>query len=196
MLGPAVLVLAVAIAFLLQQCGDGGDGGSDGTVATTTTLGGSTTNADARLPDDDGRRRRRGGAGAAATARRQGVPDRGDRGSSTTPPRTPCAQVEAQTNIPVDGTVGRVTWQQLAAPIRRGDRGEAVLGAEELLALLGADIAPDDQFTNGTQALVMDFQRDNGLAVDGIVDIDTWRVMLALADRPRRPATAPTTATT
>ena len=29
----------------------------------------------------------------------------------------------------------------------------------------------------------MDFQRANGLAVDGVVDIDTWRVMLALADR-------------
>ena len=29
--------------------------------------------------------------------------------------------VEEATNIPVDGSVGRVTWQQLAAPIRRGD---------------------------------------------------------------------------
>ena len=71
-----------------------------------------------------------------------------------------------------------------------------MLGAEELLALLGADIVPDRQFTNGTQTIVMDFQRRNGLAVDGIVDIDTWRVLLALAaevPNPPAPATVPTT---
>ncbi len=194
-LGPAVLVLAVAIAFLLQQCGDGGDGGTDGTVATTTTIGSTTTNATLGFPTttvgDDG-------AVVLALQRLLAVKGFPIEASGFFDDATEDAvrQVEAQTNIPVDGTVGRVTWQQLAAPIRRGDRGDAVLGAEELLALLGADIAPDDQFTNGTQALVMDFQRDNGLAVDGIVDIDTWRVMLALADRVPATATAPTTATT
>ncbi|HEU4840291.1 MAG TPA: CHAT domain-containing protein, partial [Ilumatobacteraceae bacterium] len=193
-LGPAVLVLAVAIAFLLQQCGDGGDG-SDGTVATTTTIGGSTTNATLGFPTttvgDDG-------PVVLALQRLLAVKGLPIEASGFFDDATEDAvrQVEAQTNIPVDGTVGRVTWQQLAAPIRRGDRGEAVLGAEELLALLGADIAPDDQFTNGTQALVVDFQRDNGLAVDGIVDIDTWRVLLALADRLPATATAPTTTAT
>jgi len=53
----------------------------------------------------------------------------------------------------------------------------------------------------------MQFQRDQGLPVDGVVDLDTWRVMLALVDRlpaggpatattPAPPATAPAVATT
>jgi peptidoglycan hydrolase-like protein with peptidoglycan-binding domain len=106
--------------------------------------------------------------------------------------------VEQETNIPPDGIVGRVTWQQLAAPIRRGDSGTAVLAAEELLQLAGFDITPDNNFTNGTQDLVLQFQRRQGLPADGIVDIDTWRVLLALAFRAERPpvAAAPETATT
>jgi peptidoglycan hydrolase-like protein with peptidoglycan-binding domain len=95
--------------------------------------------------------------------------------------------LEQETNIPPDGIVGRVTWQQLAAPIRRGDSGPAVLAAEELLQLAGFDITPDDRFTNGTQDLVVQFQQRQGLPVDGIVDIDTWRVLLALAFRAQRP---------
>ncbi len=106
--------------------------------------------------------------------------------------------LEQQTNIPPDGIVGRVTWQQLAAPIRRGDSGQAVLAAEELLQLAGFDITPDDRFTNGTQDLVMRFQQRQGLPADGIVDIDTWRVLLALAFREQNPplAAGPPTTTT
>ena len=106
--------------------------------------------------------------------------------------------LEQETNIPPDGIVGRVTWQQLAAPIRRGDSGPAVLAAEELLQLAGFDIIPDDRFTNGTQDLVVQFQQRQGLPVDGIVDIDTWRVLLALAFRDQKPplAASPPTTTT
>ena len=93
--------------------------------------------------------------------------------------------------IEPDGTVGRLTWQQLAVPLRRGDSGDAVLAAEELLALLGAEVGADDRFTNETQQLIIDFQAANGLAVDGVVDIDTWRVMLALVDQ-LPPAAGPT----
>jgi peptidoglycan hydrolase-like protein with peptidoglycan-binding domain len=95
--------------------------------------------------------------------------------------------LEQETNIPPDGIVGRVTWQQLAAPIRRGDSGPAVLAAEELLQLSGFDITPDDRFTNGTQDLVLQFQRRQGLPADGIIDVDTWRVLLALAFRAGPP---------
>ena len=106
--------------------------------------------------------------------------------------------LEQETNIPPDGIVGRVTWQQLAAPIRRGDSGQAVLAAEELLQLAGFDITPDDRFTNGTQDLVLQFQQRQGLPADGIVDIDTWRVLLALAFREQNPplAAGPPTTTT
>ena len=57
--------------------------------------------------------------------------------------------------------------------------------AEELLQLGRVRITPDDRFTNGTQDLVLAFQRRHGLPVDGIVDIDTWRVLLALASGAR-----------
>ena len=80
-----------------------------------------------------------------------------------------------------------------AAPHRSagGDSGPAVLAAEELLQLAGFDMpVPDDRFTNGTQDLVMQFQQRQGLPADGIVDIDTWRVLLALAFRSRTPPLA------
>ena len=63
----------------------------------------------------------------------------------------------------------------------------------------GFDITPDDRFTNGTQDLVVQFQQRQGLPVDGIVDIDTWRVLLALAFQGQNPPLAagpPTTTAT
>jgi peptidoglycan hydrolase-like protein with peptidoglycan-binding domain len=192
-LGPAVLVLAVAVAFLLQQCGSPDD--DDAGTTTTTSIGGSITNATLGFPTTSV-----GDDGPVVVALQHLLNVNGFpvavTGFFDDATEVAVEAIEEATNIPVDGAVGRVTWQQLAAPIRRGDESDAVLGAEELLALLGADIVPDRQFTNGTQRLVMDFQRGNGLAVDGIVDIDTWRVMLALAAKvpnPPAPATVPTT---
>jgi murein L,D-transpeptidase YcbB/YkuD len=41
---------------------------------------------------------------------------------------------------------------------------------------------------------VMQLQKRHGLATDGIIDVDTWRVLLALAaTAPAPPATATTT---
>jgi peptidoglycan hydrolase-like protein with peptidoglycan-binding domain len=198
-LGPAILVLAVTIAFLLQQCGSD----EDGAGTTTTTQRTVATNASLGFPTITV-----GDEGPVVLALQhllnvKGLPVTAS-GFFDDATEDAVRQVEANTNIPVDGTVGRVTWQQLAAPIRRGDVSDAVLGAEQLLDLLGFEVTPDRRFTNGTQALVTEFQRSNGLAVDGIVDIDTWRVMLALADAvpnppspapiPTQPATATTTA--
>ena len=87
--------------------------------------------------------------------------------------------LEGESNIPVDGNVGRVTWQQLVVPLRRGDTGQAVVAAELLLAEDGVDIEPDDRFALDTQAAVTQFQREHGLAVDGIVDTDTWEALIA-----------------
>ena len=64
-------------------------------------------------------------------------------------------------------------------PLRRGDTGEAVIAAELLLAENGVDIEPDDRFTLATQDAVIRFQTQHGLAVDGIVDADTWEALLA-----------------
>ena len=187
-LGPAVLVLAVAVAFLLRQCGGDGDSGT-----TTTTIGG-TANATLPFPTttvgDDGR---------IVLAMQRLLNEHGhpapQSGFFDDATEQHVENLEEAAGIEPDGTVGRLTWQQLAIALRRGDSGPAVLAAEELLAALDVGLpTADDQFTNGTQQVVMDFQRANGLAVDGVVDIDTWRVMLALADRlPPAEAVAPTT---
>ena len=62
-------------------------------------------------------------------------------------------QFEDSVGIPADGLVARLTWQQLIVPVKRGQEGEAVRALQLLLA--------------------------NGLNVDGIPDVDTWRVLLA-----------------
>ena len=86
---------------------------------------------------------------------------------------------EEEANIQPDGVVGRVTWQQLVVPVRRGDTGGEVFAAELMLAENGADLTPDERFSLETQDAVMAFQRANALAVDGLVDIDTWAALLA-----------------
>jgi peptidoglycan hydrolase-like protein with peptidoglycan-binding domain len=185
---PLALVAVVVIAGLvLRRCGADDDTGS----TTTTTVRSTPSNATLGFPTVVV-----GDEGPVVRALQRLLVEQGEdvevNGFFDDATEAAVERVEAAHNIPVDGTVGRVTWQQIGAPIRRGDRGPAVLGAEELLALLGADIVPDDQFTNATGAEVAAFQRANGLAVDSIVDIDTWRVMLAMVDRLPPDATVPT----
>jgi peptidoglycan hydrolase-like protein with peptidoglycan-binding domain len=188
--GPIALVAVLLVVVLsARACGGGGDTTTTTLPATTTTVTTTLGFPTVRVGDD--------GAVVVALQRlltQKGfpVPATGFFDDAT---EEAAKKVEEATNIPVDGVVGRVTWQQLAAPIRRGDQSEAVLAAEELLQLLGFDIVPDDRFTNGTQSIVQQFQRQHGLAADGIIDVDTWRVLLALAFRaPATPATtvAPT----
>jgi peptidoglycan hydrolase-like protein with peptidoglycan-binding domain len=183
--GPIALVAMLLVVVLTARaCGAGGD-------TTTTTLATTTTT----LPTLGFPTVRVGDDGAVVVALQRLLTQKGfpvpATGFFDDATEEAAKKVEEQTNIPVDGVVGRVTWQQLAAPIRRGDQGEAVLAAEELLQLLGFDVIPDDRFTNGTQAIVQQFQRQHGLATDGIIDIDTWRVLLALAFRA--PAATSTT---
>ena len=104
--------------------------------------------------------------------------------------------LEQQTNIPPDGIVGRVTWQQLAAPIRRGDSGAAVLAAEELLQLAGVRDHPRRPLHERHPGPRRAVPAAPGLPVDGIVDIDTWRVLLALAFRAQNPPLVAGPATT
>lgn len=88
-------------------------------------------------------------------------------------------QFEESVGIPPDGLVGRVTWQQLVVPLRRGQTGEAVRAFQLLLVENGIDTNVDGNYTLAVQQHVIDFQRANGLGVDGIGDVDTWRVLLA-----------------
>lgn len=54
-----------------------------------------------------------------------------------------------------------------------GDRGEAVKALQELLVRAGAKIAADGIFGPETRRAVLAFQRDHGLAEDGIAELRT-----------------------
>lgn len=72
--------------------------------------------------------------------------------------------------------------------IRFGDRGPAVRDVQQRLATLGAgDLVVDGTFGSSTWHAVRRFQRDRGLAADGIVGPETWRSLVeagfSLGDR-------------
>ncbi|MGW3661313.1 peptidoglycan recognition protein family protein [Streptomyces sp. NPDC005151] len=79
----------------------------------------------------------------------------------------------------VDGVAGRQTWNQLVAPLRRGDAGDAVRAVQSRLVSLGWTLVVDGQFGSGTQSAVVSFQSSKGLPADGVVDARTWSRLLA-----------------
>lgn len=79
-----------------------------------------------------------------------------------------------------------------APRLQRGSRGGSVRHLQRLLISRGYSCGPkgdDGIFLDGTQAAVVAFQRDHGLAVDGIVGGNTWRA-LSQSSPPRRPPPA------
>lgn len=68
-------------------------------------------------------------------------------------------------------------------PLAQGSRGEAVRDLQVRLASAGYAADPDGIFGPRTRAAVMAFQRESGLAADGIAGPDT---MAALGRRPAR----------
>ncbi|MCX4779934.1 peptidoglycan recognition protein family protein [Streptomyces sp. NBC_01264] len=73
-----------------------------------------------------------------------------------------------------DGIAGPQTWNQLVAPARRGDSGEAVKAVQGQLTAHGIATAVDGAFGPGTEAGVVRFQGTRSLPADGIVDARTW----------------------
>ncbi len=64
---------------------------------------------------------------------------------------------------------------QLPATLKRGSKGAAVKGLQNALKARGNDFGPvDGDFGPGTENAVKQFQRDSGLAADGIVGPNTW----------------------
>ncbi len=90
------------------------------------------------------------------------------------------------TGIEIDGLVGRATKAAIATRLlvtpevlRRGDRSDAVLLAQE--ALEGAGFSPgpaDGIFGRRTHDAVVAFQRTASLSVDGVVGPKTWSALL------------------
>ena len=74
-----------------------------------------------------------------------------------------------------DAAVGRIA--QSGPTLRIGASGPDVERLQALLKQHGGDLAPDGQFGPKTAAAVKSFQRQNGLAADGIVGPQTWQAL-------------------
>lgn len=64
--------------------------------------------------------------------------------------------------------------------LRKGSKGEEVKRLQTLLIMRGYDLGSygaDGDFGNKTLEAVKKFQKDNGLAVDGIVGVNTWAAL-------------------
>jgi len=84
-------------------------------------------------------------------------------------------------NIAADNIPGPRTLA--AAPtVRKGARGNITKWIQERLIYLGYNLSygADGIFGEGTRQAIMEFQRDNGLAPDGIAGKNTWRKLLGL----------------
>lgn len=77
-----------------------------------------------------------------------------------------------------DGKAGPQTWPKLIVTVRRGDRGEAVRGAQ----CLCVDVTVDGVFGPKTEAGVKAMQGFLHVAVDGIVGPVTWQALVANGD--------------
>jgi hypothetical protein len=92
--------------------------------------------------------------------------------TTTRPPTTTASTVTTPDQTPL-----RVALPQGQA-LHRGDRGAAVENLQKgLAALKFATGTPDGVFGATTEAAVVDFQQSNNLPPDGIVGIDTVRLL-------------------
>ena len=62
-------------------------------------------------------------------------------------------------------------------PIRRGDRGPAVIEINQILAELDLLTGGADEYDGATERAVRSFQQTRGLSVDGLVGDETWRAL-------------------
>jgi len=92
-------------------------------------------------------------------------------------------------DIAVDGIVGDITWLNIDEAdtsnptIKKGSTGSPVRRAQKRLTLGGYDTGGvDGIFGANTESAVKRFQKDFGLAQDGIVGPKTWDKIDSLGD--------------
>ncbi len=68
--------------------------------------------------------------------------------------------------------------------LREGDSGAAVTKLQQLLNAKGINIAIDGIFGGATRAAVVQFQKQSGIATDGIVGPQTWQALRRVSDAP------------
>jgi hypothetical protein len=64
------------------------------------------------------------------------------------------------------------------AVLARGESGDLVIWAQQLLRGAGHDITVDGSFGGGTERAVLAFQQSEGLEETGTVEIETWKALL------------------
>jgi len=82
-----------------------------------------------------------------------------------------------------DGIWGSETAGAASALVQNGNTGERVRLIQTLLIENGYNLrvyGADGKFGNETESAVKAYQRKNGLAVDGIVGINTWKALLGV----------------
>jgi peptidoglycan hydrolase-like protein with peptidoglycan-binding domain len=81
--------------------------------------------------------------------------------------------------VPDDGILGPLTWSELVVTLQPGARGDGVKAVQTLLNDNGAALGVDGIFGPQTRNAVISVEQTNGFHVDGIVDVDVWKVLLA-----------------
>jgi len=61
--------------------------------------------------------------------------------------------------------------------LRQGDSGAAVSELQQLLNAKGINITVDGIFGDATRAAVVQFQKQSGIATDGVVGPQTWQAL-------------------
>lgn len=82
-----------------------------------------------------------------------------------------------------DGIWGEETASAASSIVQYGDKGERVRLAQRLLIENGGNLrvwGADGKFGDETKSAVKAFQKKRGLAVDGIVGINTWKALLGV----------------
>ena len=90
-------------------------------------------------------------------------------------------------DITADGIVGKVTWinideaDQSEPVLKIGSTGLPVRRAQKRMSLVGFNVGGvDGRYGTHTEAAVKKLQQQRGLAVDGVVGLQTWSVIDAL----------------
>ncbi|HEX5597258.1 MAG TPA: peptidoglycan-binding protein [Micromonosporaceae bacterium] len=86
-------------------------------------------------------------------------------------------QFQSAKKLKATGVVDRLTWPLLVVTVRYSSSGHAVRGVQRQLRKHGYNLPVTGNFVSQTDAAVRDFQRKNGLYIDGIVGQNTWRTL-------------------
>ena len=86
-------------------------------------------------------------------------------------------QFQTAKGLTVTGVVAAQTWPLLVISVRYSNSGHAVSAVQRQLRKHGYSLPVTGYFGSATDAAVRDFQRKNGLYVDGIVGQNAWRTL-------------------